>query len=77
VNSDFRSFDLQADDVAVITVRETWQDKLLVFNQYPGEGGEPIAERGPYAIDVTYTLQAHKSGWQIVRVVYVSEPPPW
>jgi len=77
VNSDFRSFDLQADDVAVVTVRETWQDKLLVFNQYPGEGGEPIAERGPYAIDVTYTLQAHKSGWQIVRVVYVSEPPPW
>ncbi|MGI6207284.1 MAG: hypothetical protein ACOYEW_03640 [Anaerolineae bacterium] len=78
VRADFRSFDRQADDLAVVTVRETWQDKLLEFDQYPGDSGEaPVSERGPYTLDVTYTLQREESGWKVIRAVYASEPPVW
>jgi hypothetical protein len=78
VSSDFRSFDRQAEDQAVVTVRETWQDRLYAFSQYPGEeGGEPLAQRGPYTLDVTYTLERDESGWLVTRVVYANEPPAW
>ncbi|MFB0534820.1 MAG: DUF3160 domain-containing protein [Anaerolineae bacterium] len=78
MSSDFRSFDRQAEDQAVVTVRETWQDQLYEFSQYPGqEGGEPLAQRGPYALEVTYTLERDESGWLVTRVVYANEPPAW
>jgi hypothetical protein len=80
VSADFRSFDRGAGDQVVVTVRETWQDKLYEFNQYPGgsEDGTPIGERGPYTLDVTYTLAPDKDyGWIVTRVVYASEPPGW
>ncbi len=78
VSSDFRSFDRQAEDRAVVTVRETWQDWLYEFSQYPGEeGGEPLAQRGPYTLDVTYTLERDESVWLVTRVVYANEPPAW
>jgi hypothetical protein len=78
VSSDFRSFDRQAEDQAVVTVRETWQDWLYEFSQYPGqEGGEPLAQRGPYTLDVTYMLERDESGWLVTRVVYANEPPAW
>jgi hypothetical protein len=78
MSSDFRSFDRQAEDRAVVTVRETWQDRLYEFGQYPGqEGGEPLAQRGPYTLDVTYTLERDESGWLVTRVVYANEPPAW
>jgi hypothetical protein len=78
VSSDFRSFDRQAEDRAMVTVRETWQDWLYEFSQYPGqEGGKPLAQRGPYTLDVTYTLERDGSGWLVTRVVYANEPPAW
>jgi hypothetical protein len=78
VSSDFRSFDRQAEDRAVVTVREIWQDRLYEFSQYPGEeGGQPLAQRGPYTLDVTYTLERDESGWLVTRVVYANEPPTW
>jgi hypothetical protein len=78
VSSDFRSFDRQAEDRAVVTVQETWQDRLYEFRQYPGqEGGEPLAQRGPYTLDVTYTLERDEFGWLVTRVVYANELPAW
>jgi len=84
LHSDFRSFDRQSEDLAVVTVRETWQDQLYAFNEYPGyagmgsgEPGEPEAERGPYTLDVTYTLERDETGWGVTRVVYGNEPPAW
>jgi len=77
VSSDFRSFDRQAEDRAVVTVRETWQDALYAFEDYPGEGGEPLARRGPYTLDLTYTLERSEAGWLVTRVVYANEPPAW
>ncbi len=74
---DFRSFDRQAEDHAVVTVRETWEDAL-----YEGQGptyeGQPISQRGPYALDVTYTLRRGEQGrWLVTRAVYADQPPEW
>ena len=74
---DFRSFDLQAEDLAVVTARETWHDALYE-GEYPGSDEDPIAERGPYTLDVTYTLEWNEEGWWLVtRVVYADGPPEW
>jgi hypothetical protein len=73
---DFRSFDRQSEDLAVVTVRETWQDALYE-GEYP-EYREPIAERGPYTLDVTYTLErGDYDRWQVIRAAYASGPPEW
>jgi len=84
LHTNFRSFDRQSEDLAVVTVRETWQDQLYAFNEYPGYAGmgsgepdEPEAERGPYTLDVTYTLERGETGWGVTRVVYANEPPAW
>jgi hypothetical protein len=80
INASYRSFDRQAEDTIVVTVRETWQDSLYAFQEAPGDAeplGEPLAARGPYTLDVTYTLQRGENGWQISNVVYANEPPPW
>jgi hypothetical protein len=77
VRSEFRSFDRQSQDLAVITVRETWQDWLYEFDQYPGESETHLAQRGPYTLDVTYTLARGESGWLVSRAVYANEPPAW
>jgi hypothetical protein len=77
VHADFRSFDPQVGDRAVVTVRETWQDWLYEFDGYPGEGGEPVAQRGPYTLDVTYTLEQDASDWLVTRAVVVGERPDW
>jgi hypothetical protein len=77
VRSEFRSFDRQSQDLAVITVRETWQDWLYEFDQYPGESETHLAQRCPYTLDVTYTLARGESGWLVSRAVYANEPPAW
>ncbi len=79
VSSEFRSFDRQSDDTAVVTVRETWQDSLYEYDDYPGGGdSEPVAQRGPYTLDVTYTLERDEEyGWLVTRAVYANEPPSW
>jgi hypothetical protein len=78
IRSEFRSFDRQSADKAVVTVRETWQDKLYGFQDYPGGGDtEPVAERGPYTLDVIYTLERGEYQWLVTRIVYADEPPVW
>lgn len=77
LSSDLRSFDRQAEDLAVVTARETWQDTLYELDEYPGMGGDPLAERGPYTLDVTYTLERTDEGWIVTRMVYEDEPPAW
>ena len=80
IYASYRSFDRQSDTLAVVTVRETWEDKLYPFNEMPGDGEElrdPINQRGPYTLDVTYTLEFIEDQWQITRVVYANEPPAW
>jgi hypothetical protein len=76
---DFRSFDRQSEDLAVVTARETWQDALYEFEgDRPGHGEEPIARRGPYTLDVTYTLErGEQDRWQVTRAVYANDPPDW
>jgi hypothetical protein len=76
---DFRSFDRQADRLAVVTVEETWQDLLYGFGgEGPGYGEEAIAERGPYTLDVTYTVELDDQGsWQVTRAVQAAERPEW
>jgi len=79
LSSEFRSYDRQSEDQAVVTVRETWQGALYAFDEYPGWGDtEPLAERGPYTLDVTYTLERGEAGrWLVTRIVYANEPPSW
>jgi hypothetical protein len=80
MDASYRSFDRQADDRAVVTVRETWEDSLYAFQEGPGDAemaGPPIGRRGPYALDVTYTLTLTEGNWLITRIVYANEPPAW
>jgi hypothetical protein len=80
VHADYRSFDLQSEIVAVVTVRETWEDALYQILDGPGDTGtpsDPISRRGPYTLDVTYTLERSEYGWNVMRVVYANEPPGW
>jgi hypothetical protein len=74
---DFRSFDRQSEDLAVVTVRETWRDALYE-GDWPSYDEEPIAQRGPYTLDVTYTLErGDYDRWQVTRAVYADGPPEW
>lgn len=75
----YRSFDFQADDRAVVTVRETWQDALYAYEEGedPGYTDTPLAERGPYTLDVTYTLLRQEDGWRVANIAWGNEPPPW
>jgi hypothetical protein len=79
VNVNFRSFDFQAEDRAVVTVRETWQDTLYEYaaGEEPGWSGTRLAERGPYTLDATYTLLLEEGRWQVANVVWANEPPAW
>lgn len=82
VATHFRSFDLQSSNLAVVTVRETWQDELYTYGASgPNYGEEPTAERGPYTLDVTYTIEStvYEWGpvWQVSRAVYANTPPAW
>jgi hypothetical protein len=80
IHASYRSFDIQAEDRVVVTVRETWQDRLYEFEEGPGDAempSAPIAQRGPYTLDVSYTLEQRDGQWVITNVVYANEPPAW
>jgi hypothetical protein len=83
VSSSYRSFDLQSKALAVVTVRETWQDALYQPKEYFGDGEtEPLAQRGPYTLDVTYTVEKVQNAdmpliWEVTNLVYANEPPAW
>jgi len=82
VRTHIRSFDPQTGGLAVVTVRETWQDTLY---DSPGEWPEfddpVVAERGPYDLDVTYTVEVVQTTWgefwRVTKAVYTSDPPGW
>ena len=42
---------------------------------------ELVAQRGPYTLDVTYTLERVQEErgpiWRLTRAVYANEPPAW
>jgi hypothetical protein len=80
LGSNFRSFDLQPPDKAIVTASETWQDILYAYTgDYPNYDEPAEAQRGPYTLNVTYTLERVDLGygplWQVIQVVY-AEPPP-
>ena len=78
INADYRSFDLQGPDTAVVTVRETWEDTLYQMQgDFPDFEDVTLGRRGPYTIDATYTLQRGDDGWQVVGVVLESGAPDW
>ena len=82
VRTHFRSFDRQSPTLAVVTVRETWQDTLYERQGEWAEYGDPIAaERGLYTLDVTYTVEAevlsYGTVWRVARAVYANTPPAW
>jgi hypothetical protein len=78
ITASYRSFDLQAPNLAVVTVRETWEDtRYAQSTDYPSQGDAVLAQRGPYTLDVTYTLERVDGNWQVTRVVLNSAPPAW
>ena len=79
VHIQYRSFDFETEQRAIVTARETWMDQLWEY-----EVGEPtyyddklVVERGPYDLDVTYTLEYEDNYWAVTNVVYQSQPPDW
>ncbi len=82
MNSGFRSFDLQSENRAVVTTRETWSDKLYSFTgEYPTYEEPAAAVKGPYILDATYILERVEESWglvwMVVQVQYTSQPPEW
>ncbi|MGC9393462.1 MAG: DUF3160 domain-containing protein [Anaerolineae bacterium] len=84
IGTDYRSFDLQSENLAVVTVRETWQDTLYAYSgaAHPAETGDEndmqqIGMRGPYTLDVTYTLERTGENWTVTRIVVVNARPAW
>ena len=78
INTDYRSFDMQAEDRAVVTVRETWEDTLYEqLGDFPDSVDPIIGRRGPYTLDVTYSLQQGDEGWRVVGVVLNDAAPEW
>lgn len=82
VDASYRSFDLQSDTTAVVTVQETWQDWLYTFEDQPGDyntgATSLIGSRAPYKLNVTYTVTKQGDGnWLVTNVVYANQPPEW
>jgi len=82
VRTHFRSFDRQSPTLAVVSVRETWQDTLYERQGEWAEYSDPIAaERGPYTLDVTYTVEAevlsYGTVWHVTTAIYANTPPAW
>jgi hypothetical protein len=84
IGTDYRSFDLQSENLAVVTVRETWQDTLYAYSgaAHPAETGDQydmqqIGMRGPYTLDVTYTLERAAGNWIVTRIVVANARPAW
>ena len=80
ISSNKISFDVQSKQKAVVTVQETWLDQI--FNkEYPGDGGDVIAERGPYQLTAQYVLEYSEGTswqpWTVAQVTYTASPPEW
>ncbi len=62
IRSEFTSFDLQSETVAVVTTRETWEDNRY-DGEYPDEGVPSVAHRGPYT-DYRLLHAGARCGWR-------------
>lgn len=76
----FLSFDLQGEGQAVVTVREEWLDQLF-DGPMPEIGAQPVAERGPYTLEVSYTIEFKEQEgftyWEVTGRSTTSEIPSW
>lgn len=82
INSTFRSFDLESQTRAIVTTRETWKDQLFnTEDGVPVYDAAPLAERGPYTLDVTYVLELSADSqfptWRVVQATFANQPPAW
>lgn len=85
IGCDYRSFDRQSANLIVVTVRETWQDSLYRYegSEHPAESHSEddmieINRRGPYTMDMTYTLERDEAdGWIVTRIVTTDLRPSW
>ncbi len=63
---------------AIIAMRETWQGELHNIGPDENSDGPKIGERGPYTLDVTYTLTKNDDGtWSISDISVNGTPPAW
>lgn len=86
LETSYRSFDMADENNAIVTTREVWRAALHAndpANAKPWPEGPQIADRGPYTIDVTYTLvrvqneYSKQYFWQVTNVVVNTPLPPW
>ncbi len=78
VEVNFRSFDMKDAKTAIVTTRETIRGELHNNNPTdPNLDGPKVATRGPYSVDVTYTLTLGQNGWAVTNVVSNTPFPPW
>ena len=79
VRVQYRSFDFETEERAIITAREIWMDQLFEYtDEYPTYYGDTlVGERGPYEVDVTYTLERDDGRWVVTNTVYQTQPPGW
>jgi hypothetical protein len=79
-SSNVKSYDLQSATQAVVVVEETWQD-ILYPGEYPDYGVEPLAERGPYTVLATYTMELTPSEWgeywKVIQISIQGSAPEW
>ncbi len=82
ISMEFRSFDFQDANNAVVTTREVWSEELYRGSPYFEEqvDGQPpalIGMRPAYTLDATYTLRNSGDGWVIDLIVMTPNPPVW
>ncbi len=85
LGTDFRSYDRQSPTLAVVTVRESWEDILYGYEgpehpaqSYDEEDMQELGKRGPYDINITYSLELdEEQGWLVTRIVTGSLRPAW
>jgi len=79
IETHFRSFDLKDKNTAIVTTREVWRSELHNYASEAMEDGPKIAVRGPYTIDVTYTLTKNQNNglWTVSNIVVNGTLPAW
>jgi hypothetical protein len=78
IETNYRSFDLKDRNTAIVTTREVWRGQLHNYAPDPTENGPKIAVRGPYTLDITYTLIKDREGrWSVSNVVVNGSLPAW
>ncbi|NTW01739.1 MAG: DUF3160 domain-containing protein [Oscillochloris sp.] len=80
ISLQFRSFDFQDADHAVVATREVWSDELYTGSPYFDQqtNGEPklTSVRPAYTTEVTYTMRRNGDRWMIDTIVVNPQTPP-